>query len=402
MKASKVINFVFNYIAAVALAVVFALVFDASTGWFFTIVFLLAPILSVVYTVIMKRFLSAEMSVLSSCVNKGESVSVTVTVKNSAVLPSPPIKIFIADTCGVPCINSKIQGICVMPKSEESIELTFSAKIWGKSEIGTERIIAVDYFGIFSSKPIRTDNKTAVIEIIPDIAEISADSPVVNNAFTVSAFSDDTDETAESKGQSVWGMPGYEHREYVPGDPLKRVNWKLSAKKQQLLVRLDDEVPSPHISIVLDCVFSADDVDFSKAAALFSEINVSREELLCLVAQKTVEDSLGIAQQLLGMNRTLTYYLFDEENGWIGYSVDNEGDIISLTLALASFSFSRKSDVPDEQRIPIEEIRENKGGASVIFCTPCCDDGISSLLNSDNSQGGSKGDLFFTIYDCSR
>lgn len=36
------------------------------------------------------------------------------------------------------------------------------------------------------------------------------------------------------------GMPGYEHREYVPGDSPRRVNYKLSAKKGKLMVRLDE------------------------------------------------------------------------------------------------------------------------------------------------------------------
>ena len=35
-------------------------------------------------------------------------------------------------------------------------------------------------------------------------------------------------------------MPGYEHREYVAGDSPRRVNYKLSAKKQKLMVRLDE------------------------------------------------------------------------------------------------------------------------------------------------------------------
>ena len=46
--------------------------------------------------------------------------------------------------------------------------------------------------------------------------------------------------------------PGYEHREYVEGDPLKRVNWKLSSKKNKLMVRLDEAASSVQPLIVLD------------------------------------------------------------------------------------------------------------------------------------------------------
>ena len=49
------------------------------------------------------------------------------------------------------------------------------------------------------------------------------------------------DEDAE-EGVSVvkGGLPGCEHRDYVPGDSPKRVNYKLSAKRNRLLVRLDE------------------------------------------------------------------------------------------------------------------------------------------------------------------
>jgi hypothetical protein len=46
--------------------------------------------------------------------------------------------------------------------------------------------------------------------------------------------------------------PGYEHREYEHGDPLKRINWKLSSKKAKLMVRLDEAAASVQPFLVLD------------------------------------------------------------------------------------------------------------------------------------------------------
>ena len=47
-------------------------------------------------------------------------------------------------------------------------------------------------------------------------------------------------------------MPGYEHREYIPGDSLKRINWKLSSKRRHLMVRQDEPIALARLAVVMD------------------------------------------------------------------------------------------------------------------------------------------------------
>ena len=60
MKIKVLLNGIINYAAAVALAVVFALYMSGRVGWFITIAFICAPIISVLLTKLCMTRLSIE------------------------------------------------------------------------------------------------------------------------------------------------------------------------------------------------------------------------------------------------------------------------------------------------------------------------------------------------------
>lgn len=400
MNVKKVIGFAVNYIAAIALSVIFALFLSGQTGWFFTIAFAAAPVVSILFTAVQSRFVSLASAISVSCVNKGEEIEMEITVTNSSFLPSPPIRIEAADTPGIRCLSQKLCTISVMPRTEQCFSFSFCADIWGKSQIGIKTMKVEDYFGLISVKSKQT-YPLFTVYVIPEIAERENDDPIVRSAYDISVFSDDTDDTSEISSGCINGLPGYEHREYTPGDPLKRVNWKLSAKKHELLVRLDDEMPSPHISVVLDSVFSSDIVNIKKTAQKYDADLMPKDELLLRIAENAVEVSLGIVQSFLRLNRSVTYYMYSPE-GWTGFAIDDESSLNELSLALAEFSFLPREELSfDELRIPTDMIIENKSGVSVVFCTPCCDDGIGAIVGIQSGDRAAKGELYFTVFSSS-
>ena len=84
--------------------------------------------------------------------------------------------------------------------------------------------------------------------------------------------SDEEEENDTAMMFSANVAPGYEHREYVQGDPLKRVNWKLSTKKNKLMVRLDEAVASVQPLIILDL--------FRRSDATAAEAVLNEEKLI--------------------------------------------------------------------------------------------------------------------------
>ena len=92
----------------------------------------------------------------------------------------------------------------------------------------------------------------------------------------------------DSHGFAFGGFPGYDNREYVPGDPLKRINWKQSAKRNKLLVRLDDEMAARAIHVVLDSVFEKHKVNVERAARMHQYRDLAEDEILPKIAEDAV------------------------------------------------------------------------------------------------------------------
>jgi uncharacterized protein (DUF58 family) len=113
--------------------------------------------------------------------------------------------------------------------------------------------------GIFSAFPVvgKFRASHSVFEknyiqtkIFPAIPMLSSHSEFVRTLEESSAFDDN--EQSREVAFAVTGFPGYEHRDYVPGDPLKRVNWKLSAKRDRLLVRKPEAFAGGDQVLILD------------------------------------------------------------------------------------------------------------------------------------------------------
>ena len=95
--------------------------------------------------------------------------------------------------------------------------------------------------------------------MLPDIVEY------MGPEVLPSALPSDNDEEAE-EGSVSGGFPGYEHRGYEPGDPLNRINYKLSAKKRTLMVRRDENTSAQSTDIVI--APGSDDTCMEQALAL--------------------------------------------------------------------------------------------------------------------------------------
>lgn len=103
MKIKVLLNDIINYAAAVALAVVFALYMSGRVGWFITIAFICAPIISVLLTKLCMTRLSIECDNNFHALCKGESCQFEIRVINDFFLPSPPVMIDASDSPRAVC-----------------------------------------------------------------------------------------------------------------------------------------------------------------------------------------------------------------------------------------------------------------------------------------------------------
>ncbi|MBR4224088.1 MAG: DUF58 domain-containing protein, partial [Oscillospiraceae bacterium] len=253
MDKKKIIEGLFGYAVSIALVVIFALYLSGRVGWFLLAAFLSAPLLSILLALLFRNKIYVTLDTDSVILTKGDRISIDVTVGNSFWLPTPPIFLEGASTVGTELEVSRF-NCSVMPLSEESISLEYRAKVSGPYDAGIASVVMTDWFGLISFELKNADPKKLKVRInvIPDIAEVPFTNRIFRQATELTAMADDSEDTISSAETRYGGSPGYDNREYVPGDPLKRINWKQSAKRGMLLVRLDDETAASSISIVLD------------------------------------------------------------------------------------------------------------------------------------------------------
>ena len=131
--------------------------------------------------------------------------------------------------------------------------------------------------------------------------------------------------------------PGYVHREYVQGDPLKRINWKLSTKKSKLMVRLDEAAASVQPVLVLDL--------FRRSGVLPENAVRAEEKLIC--------SFFGLLSLLLDQGIACNFIYRSSSGEVVTETVDNPDYPTQLLLKILAAKV-----VPD-RRIDLSGLKES-------------------------------------------
>ncbi len=379
---------IINYIGAMMFAVIFALFLDANVGWFILLSLILAPLLSVFLAWLSSRLLTVSCDMKEAILSKGDSCCMTIHIANRSIFPTPPLELTLTKAAGV-CSKEPYILASAISRATQSFPISFTARICGKSTIGIEQVRVTDYLGLFSF-PVRKLDMNSLqksVAVIPDIAEISARDDNLLKTMQASLHNDEGDDTTESSAISFGGFPGYNSREYVPGDPLKRINWKQSARKNKLLVRLDDEMASQAINVVLDSAFQKDALNIRELLSYSQYSDCTPENVLYKVAEDAVENALGILLVLLRHNYTINFYVFEGKQ-FNKYEIMDEVDLESVRLELAHYSFSNDENIP---RFPAAEL-SGSGNSVSLFSTPNTYGDAYAVLSTHSEY------LYTTIY----
>lgn len=356
-KLLKAAKGIVSYIVALIFTVIFAIFLSGRTGWFFFTVMVIYPLSSAVMAYITGRFLTIEADISENELYKGNTVRVRITVKNRAYLPSPPVLVEFFSSEALSCKDGLEKcSISVMPHSEQTAETELTAKIWCAASVGVKSVKITDFTGILKF-PFKSDlsKLSFKIKIIPDIIDVPSSDNLIKNVNDASAQIDDGEETKDAQSLGFNGTPGYDHREYIPGDPIKRINWKLSCKKNSLMVRLDDEIISSRHTLVLDAVNSSSKAAFGECCG---------------------ENMLGTLKTMvrIGVEADVWYY---SEKRWKFCEITDENDVEQLRFALAGYEFSDNLT----ERFPAEEISSHGKCSSLLFYTPCYDKTAAAQFN---------------------
>ena len=244
---------IIEYITCVCLAFVFAHYLYGRGGVLIATVMLIAAFGSLLLDVYCRKKISVELKGgRLGYFSKGDKATIELTVSKTTRLMTPFIEIIISasDNLELAEDERKIR-LALVNRRSETVSKSLTAVGCGGGHIEVSKVLLCDYLGFMRLElPVRTERLE--VGILPDIVDIVPDRELLRSAVDTDSDDDDEEKEAAATTYIFNGTAGYEHRQYIPGDPLKKVNWKLSSKRGELLVRLDEQLVSSSRVFLLD------------------------------------------------------------------------------------------------------------------------------------------------------
>ncbi len=203
--------------------------------FFLLLVMILLGLASVLWTLFTVKI---EMKGVRARVSRGETLMTVFTVKHTSLLPVASVRIQV----NVPSSYAPMQEISVStpPFAERSFRHVIQCPHRGVYEAGVTRIFARDMFGFFAISK-KSGSKLIRMEVLPR----------VNFAESMQLKSVDIGPEFRSRATEDAASPS-DVRNWQDGDSLKKVHWKLSMRRREIMVRTYEESARPDTLIIPD------------------------------------------------------------------------------------------------------------------------------------------------------
>ena len=394
-------NFVLFFVMIISMYL-YSYILGGETSMIMVFMFLFSPVISILLVLPVRNRFDVSVDAPSSEVEKGGIIRVKVHIENKSFMPVPFINIRFCKA-----VNFSVQGptdliVSLGPFQTKTITMEYKAKSRGVGEIGVSGIWLKDYINLFSISILKnTDDNRYIgeVTVLPRLVNIKPTSKILLNSME-SINQDDLGEA--STGLQSWtGEPGYEFREYMAGDPLHKVHWKLSARNETLMVRKDEGRGLAKKRLVLDPFMETMQrkqtgktiyqlLINSSAKSVVDEDSIEDEVLK--LEEKTLEAILSVAYIAIKTGREAELWLF-EKGKWNRYGITDGKSINEIQHRLASYKFISDVPVESSKRLPLADIIEQegknrymRGGESTVF-TGCLDETLQIAIDGFSEYG---------------
>ena len=225
------------------LAVAFALLLAAfSTGspifLFGGALILLAMLSGLIAVEWASRTMTVSSGLSGRAVQRGESVTLEVTVRHRGILPIAPILLELYATPDTPQTQVRLKDA---PVKTQRLTLPFHAAHVGVTCPGVRSCTVEDVFGMFARTVIpKTGTEELLVLPMPFSVEALKFAPGDPGSEVMARATEDVSNPAD-------------FRNYQPGDAMKKIHWKLSARKGDLMVRRYEEPVLSDALVLMDC-----------------------------------------------------------------------------------------------------------------------------------------------------
>ncbi len=214
-------------------------------GWLPAMLLVALLLACIAYLAAVPRFLSFNAMGMQQECTRGEDAIMRLALSNSSLLPvfKGEACIYVTDIFGE--IGSTFDVPFVMgARNNFKLESTTHFDHVGTYEAGVKSLRIFDPVGLFwRNVTVQCSCQVRVMPRIHQIDELNIDTQAASESNTALM-------PVPNEGMDYSGV-----REYVYGDPMKLVHWKLSARAQSSYTRLFEAYTNPGIAIMLDFRF---------------------------------------------------------------------------------------------------------------------------------------------------
>lgn len=235
-------------------AAIFLVFIDGSIGWLLIYTIIVALAMSFVCCIISRKRFDISAEDYSGITTAGGECEATFRITKNGFCFIP----FVALEGSFAGQRFVVRTTLLFKKSV-SVTVSLSPDCCGLQKAVIERSVAEDFFGLLRLKCNR--NVSTSVAVLPRNVDYIGPNVVP------SVLPSEDEEREEGKTVMFGGTAGYEHRPYTDGDSPRRINYKLSAKKQQLMVRLDESSGTESTNMIIEAGAGSDPAEQAFALA---------------------------------------------------------------------------------------------------------------------------------------
>lgn len=210
---------------------------------FLTVLLLFLPPLSYVSCRYAFSHLRCEIVCPAYYATSGDCVTLSIRLQQDSIFPLPECQIqYQITSTFYPCDKQRLVICPSYAKDTYSFDLPLTMHRAGCYQISLKSLSTFDYLHFFTFTRSLTERKDLVIY----------PKKTVQFTFDKNSYGEGFDEYEETQAKGNISSNVTDVREYIPGDRLQKIHWKLSAKIDKLMVKENEQTASHQFTLLTE------------------------------------------------------------------------------------------------------------------------------------------------------